>query len=334
MDLLPAYRGLRWDLLVVNGVDDEHPNEIAHRIAAGVLLRALDDVVPWTEAAPDARAAPSGHEHHPVRPRLAVALAVTAAPPCPRRRPAAIAAAMAAATALSSRHPPVLSDRVVADVLRYRKVADHVLDVSWNPYQAPRLYPYPPLWVWFEAAADGSRASRPVLRGAGEAARAGRGRASWSLLARWGASAARPPLVGVALRPASGGHADRRVPRAVRLPGPARAALRPARRSSAAARRSALALAAGIALKSFPMLLLPFALLASPARARACGSRPGPVPVALLLLPFAVADRGALSASCFGLRRRGRLRMDRRRARVRWVTRGHLGARPTRMGRS
>jgi len=48
VDLLPAYRGLRWDLLVVNGVDDEHPNEIAHRIAAGVILHALDDVVSWS----------------------------------------------------------------------------------------------------------------------------------------------------------------------------------------------------------------------------------------------------------------------------------------------
>jgi hypothetical protein len=46
IDLLPAYRGLRWDLLVVDGVDDEHPNEIAHRIAAGVLLRELDAVIP------------------------------------------------------------------------------------------------------------------------------------------------------------------------------------------------------------------------------------------------------------------------------------------------
>ena len=52
VDLLPAYRGLRWDLLVVNGVDDEHPNEIAHRIAAGVILHALDDVVPWTAGGP------------------------------------------------------------------------------------------------------------------------------------------------------------------------------------------------------------------------------------------------------------------------------------------
>jgi hypothetical protein len=47
VDLLPVYRGLRWELLVVDGVDDEHPNEIAHRIAAGALLHALDDVVPW-----------------------------------------------------------------------------------------------------------------------------------------------------------------------------------------------------------------------------------------------------------------------------------------------
>ena len=48
VDLLPAYRGVRWELLVVDGVDDEHPNEIAHRIAAGVILHALDDVVPWS----------------------------------------------------------------------------------------------------------------------------------------------------------------------------------------------------------------------------------------------------------------------------------------------
>src|SRR5712691_4843869 len=52
VDLLPAYRGLRWDILVVDGVDDEHPNEIAHRIAAGVILHALDEVVPWTEGGP------------------------------------------------------------------------------------------------------------------------------------------------------------------------------------------------------------------------------------------------------------------------------------------
>lgn len=46
VDLLPYYRGLRWELLVVDGANDEHPNEIAHRIAAQALLKALDDVVP------------------------------------------------------------------------------------------------------------------------------------------------------------------------------------------------------------------------------------------------------------------------------------------------
>ena len=29
VDLLPVYRGLRWDILVVDGVDDEHPNDDA-----------------------------------------------------------------------------------------------------------------------------------------------------------------------------------------------------------------------------------------------------------------------------------------------------------------
>lgn len=46
VELLPAYRGLRWELLVVDGVNDEHPNEIAHRIAANVILSSLDDVLP------------------------------------------------------------------------------------------------------------------------------------------------------------------------------------------------------------------------------------------------------------------------------------------------
>jgi hypothetical protein len=45
VDLLPAFRGLRWQQLVVDGPRDEHPNEIAHRIAAGVLLRELDELV-------------------------------------------------------------------------------------------------------------------------------------------------------------------------------------------------------------------------------------------------------------------------------------------------
>jgi len=46
VDLLPRYRGLDWRLLVVNGASDEHPNEIAHRIAAQAIARAVDEVVP------------------------------------------------------------------------------------------------------------------------------------------------------------------------------------------------------------------------------------------------------------------------------------------------
>ena len=52
VDLLPAYRGLRWEILVADGVEDEHPNEIAHRIAASAILHALDDVVPWPQGSP------------------------------------------------------------------------------------------------------------------------------------------------------------------------------------------------------------------------------------------------------------------------------------------
>lgn len=46
LDLLPVYRGLRWDLLVVDGYDDEHPNEIAQRIAAGAIRHVIEEVVP------------------------------------------------------------------------------------------------------------------------------------------------------------------------------------------------------------------------------------------------------------------------------------------------
>ena len=45
VDLLPVYRGLDGVLLVVNGADDEHPNEIAHRIAARAIVQAVDEVV-------------------------------------------------------------------------------------------------------------------------------------------------------------------------------------------------------------------------------------------------------------------------------------------------
>jgi len=52
VDLLPRYRGLDWRLLVVNGADDEHPNEIAHRIAAQAIAHGVDEVVPRPAAPP------------------------------------------------------------------------------------------------------------------------------------------------------------------------------------------------------------------------------------------------------------------------------------------
>jgi hypothetical protein len=48
------------------------------------------------------------------------------------------------AAALVRLVPILAADRVTADVLRYRKVAAHVLDVSWNPSKRRLLYPYPP----------------------------------------------------------------------------------------------------------------------------------------------------------------------------------------------
>ncbi len=48
VDLLPLYRGIDWGLLVVDGADDEHPNEIAHRIAAQAIATAIEQVVPRT----------------------------------------------------------------------------------------------------------------------------------------------------------------------------------------------------------------------------------------------------------------------------------------------
>ena len=46
VDLLETYRGLRPDLLVVDGADDEHPNEIAHHLAARAIVKVLEDTLP------------------------------------------------------------------------------------------------------------------------------------------------------------------------------------------------------------------------------------------------------------------------------------------------
>ncbi len=50
VDLLPQYRDLDWRTLVVDGPNDEHPNEVAYRIASQAIARAVDGVVPRAAA--------------------------------------------------------------------------------------------------------------------------------------------------------------------------------------------------------------------------------------------------------------------------------------------
>jgi hypothetical protein len=205
--------------------------------------------------------------------------------------------------ALALRLVAVLAtDRVVADVERYQRVARHLLDVSWNPYETKRLYPYPPPWAAAEAAAEwlarrgvGSFAVNvklPVLVAdlllvalLGAAARAGHA----SSLAPW-LYAVHPAslLVG-----AVHGQFDA-LPLLFLLL--AIEALARQRRDL-----SAFALSAAIATKSFPVLALPFLALDARAswrsalRYAALALAPG----ALLLLPFAIADAGSLRRELF-----------------------------------
>lgn len=46
VDLLPYYRDMDWRLLVVEGERDEHPSELAHRIAAQALVSAIESSAP------------------------------------------------------------------------------------------------------------------------------------------------------------------------------------------------------------------------------------------------------------------------------------------------
>jgi hypothetical protein len=211
--------------------------------------------------------------------------------------------ALLLAVALGVRLVPVLrADREVADVLRYRKVADHVLDVSWNPYQAPRLYPYPPVWVWVEAGA-GLLSRRlglsfPVLVKLPVLA-AELGIVCW--LATWGArrgKGSRPAWV-YALHPVSllvsgfHGQFDAAALLFVLLS----LSSWPERRTG-----SALALSAAVSLKSFPVLLLPV-MLAQPGQAARDRVRYAALvlgPVLLLLAPFAVHDPGAVRRELLG----------------------------------
>jgi uncharacterized membrane protein len=194
------------------------------------------------------------------------------------------------------------ADRVTADVLRYRKVAAHVLDVSWNPYEAPRLYPYPPVWVAVEAGAEWlSRrfsvsfavlVKLPVLLAdlglVGLLGRMGAGRGlGW-----------RPAWL-YALHPVSilvtGFHGQFDAVALLCL------LLAVFWREAGRLDRSSLALAGGIALKSFPVLLLPFFLLSlAGSRARLRFLTLAMLPVAALLAPFAIDDASALRRELLG----------------------------------
>jgi hypothetical protein len=198
--------------------------------------------------------------------------------------------------------PILAADRVTADVLRYRKLANHVLDVSWNPYEAPRLYPYPPVWVAVEALAEAVArrfgwsfavlVKLPVLLA---------DLALVALLFRMGAARGLRALPSwlYALHPVSilvtgfHGQFDAAALLCVLL----------AVHWFEAGRtdRSALALAGGIALKSFPVLVLPFFLLALVGvRARIRFLALATLPVMALLAPFAAANLPALRRELLG----------------------------------
>jgi hypothetical protein len=188
-------------------------------------------------------------------------------------------------------------DRVVADVLRYHRVGAHLLDISWNPYVAPRLYPYPPVWMFVEGASEwlARHLGLPfavLVKLPGVAAdvlivlflaRWGTARAAWLyalspvallITGAHGQFDALPLLcLLLAIHEHSQGHHD----------------------------RSALALAAGIALKSFPVLLLPLFCMRLPdAAARVRYTALAALPVVALLVPFALADFDALRRELVG----------------------------------
>jgi hypothetical protein len=194
-------------------------------------------------------------------------------------------------------------DRVEADVKRYERVARHLLDDSWNPYTTERLYPYPPPWAAVEASAlwlsregVGSFAVNvklPVVAA---------DLAIVALLAGAGANGLASPLAAwlFALHPVSlmtsGVHGQfDAIPLGFLL-----AAVLLAERGRSSA--SALALGAGIATKSFPILALPLLATAGGASWRAAlrYAAMALAPGALLLVPFAVADASALRRELLG----------------------------------
>jgi hypothetical protein len=215
-------------------------------------------------------------------------------------RRAAAAAGLALALRLAVTF--ATADRVVADVARYQKVADHLLDVSWNPYETRHLYPYPPPWAAVEAAAGWvSRRSILPFAVAVKLPVVAADAIIVTLLAAMAtagrASPAAPWLY--AVHPVSllvgGAHGQfDAIPllfvlAAVEL-------LSRGRRDA-----SALALAAAIATKSFPVLLLPILAFDRGADRRSAAryAAIALAPVGLLLLPFVIVGARALARELF-----------------------------------
>jgi hypothetical protein len=187
--------------------------------------------------------------------------------------------------------------REEGDVARYKAVAVHLLDVSPNPYQAPRLYPYPPVWMWAEMGAEA------VARRTG---------LPFAVLVKLPVLVADVAMVAVLAQ----------------LAGPALAwawALHPVALLIGAVHgqfdsvallfmmlavvelragrphRSALALAMAIGLKSFPVLLVPVFAAALPGwSARLRFAALATLPVAAILVPFVLHDAGAVGRELAG----------------------------------
>lgn len=184
-----------------------------------------------------------------------------------------------------------------ADLARYRAVGRHVLDVSWNPYQAPRLYPYPPIWVWAEAGSElvARRTGAPFALVVKLPVIAG----DTAIVALLGVSAGLPVAMAWALHPVallvSGVHGQ--------FDALAMLLVLLSLRCLAGGRDdwSALSLAGAVGLKSFPVLLVPFLALGLAGwRARIRYALLATAPVALILVPYVLHDAGAVRQELAG----------------------------------
>ena len=281
VDLLPAYRGLRWELLVVDGVDDEHPNEIAHRIAAGVILHALDDVVPWTPG-PAARRRRRG--------RPAVRDAAGWASSWPRRSWSGLAAHPGRGPRRGRRAALPEGRAATSSTSRgtrtWRRGSIRIRRSGSGSRRAASGWPAPP------ACSFAVLVKLPVLLA---------DLGIVVLLARWWralGSTRACPARGLAVRPPPGQHPRDRVSRPVRFRACCSSSSCPCGSTNPAGSTPAPCPCPPPSRRSpFPVLLLPFLILSLGAARAVRFALLATVPVALILVPYAIADFGALGAS-------------------------------------